>query len=54
MVKGYVGNLLRQSLRPASKSKLGPGTEGLDNLIQNQTSLGGKLKKLDTFRDRKA
>jgi signal transduction histidine kinase len=28
---------------------LAPTTEGLDNLIQNQTSLGGKLEKLDTL-----
>ena len=28
---------------------LAPTTEGLDSLIQNQTSLGGKLEKLDTL-----
>jgi signal transduction histidine kinase len=28
---------------------LAPATEGLDRLIQNQTSLGGKLEKLDTL-----
>jgi signal transduction histidine kinase len=28
---------------------LAPGTEGLESLIQNQASLGGKLEKLDTL-----
>jgi len=47
--EGLRGQL--QAIAEASEQvkTLAPTTEGLDSLIQNQTSLGGKLEKLDTL-----
>ncbi|MGB8755338.1 MAG: GAF domain-containing protein, partial [Pseudolabrys sp.] len=47
--EGLRGQL--QAIAEASEQvkALAPTTEGLDSLIQNQTSLGGKLEKLDTL-----
>ena len=47
--EGLHGQL--QAIAEASEQvkTLAPATEGLDRLIQNQTSLGGKLEKLDTL-----
>jgi signal transduction histidine kinase len=49
-----VSEALRSQLQAIAEASeqvktLAPATEGLENLIQNQTSLGGKLEKLDTL-----